>query len=258
MAHKIHRETIESDDNPPENIIIIEASMRKKKTKCSQLFHDTIIQNCGDSHIKTSYNKKIDPALNFYPGVPLMINSNENLDKIPPRGNGTLCIGKTIKLKRGRSLQWENYEGRKVFVANIDDCAEMTCAFPRKNNDEPEKIFKLTPEEDSAVISLQMHGNVVTIGGLKMKQFGVNNNIATTGHKLQGMSADQLIVSSWNYSFKNWMCVVLSRVRMLSGLYLCMPIDETRPFPVDDTLLVEESRLERMEGELMEHRRQNM
>ena len=78
---------------------------------------------------------------------------------------------------------------------------------------------------------------------------------ATTGHKLQGMSKDKLIVLSWNYSFKNWIYVVLSRVRTLSGLYLCQPIDETRPFPVDDKLLIEEERLERMEEELMEHRR---
>ena len=50
------------------------------------------------------------------------------------------------------------------------------------------------------------------------KQFGVKN-IATTGHQLQGMSKDQLIVSSWNYSSKNWIYyVVLSRVRTLSGL----------------------------------------
>lgn len=51
---------------------------------------------------------------------------------------------------------------------------------------------------------------------------------------------------------------VISRVRTLSGLYLCHPLDETRPFPIDDKLLVEESRLARMEEELMEHRRNNM
>ena len=187
-----------------------------------------------------------------------MINSIENLDQEPPRVNGTLCIGKKIKLKPGRSLRWKNYEGRKVFVANIDDCSEMICAFPRKNEEDPEKIFKLVPDEDSAIISLQMYGNKVTIGGIKMKQFGVNNNIATTGHKLQGMSKDQLVVSSWNYSSKNWIYVVLSRVRTLSGLYLCQPLDELRPFPIDDKLLVEESRLTRMEEELMEHRRNNM
>ena len=89
------------------------------------------------------------------------------------------------------------------------------------------------------------------------KQFGVKN-IATTAHQLQGMSKDQLIASSLNYSSKNWIYVVLSRVRTLSGLYLCQPLDELRPFPIDDKLLVEESRLTRMEEELMEHRRNNM
>ena len=147
---------VNEDGSPPDNIIIIEAAIRKKNTKCSQVFHDTVVQNCGDAHIKTSFSKCIDPALNFYPGVPLMINSNENLDKEPPRGNGTLCIGKKIILKSGRSLRWKNYEGRKVFVANIDDCSEMICAFPRKNEEDPEKIFKLVPDEDSAIISLQM------------------------------------------------------------------------------------------------------
>ena len=84
------------------------------------------------------------------------------------------------------------------------------------------------------------------------KQFGVKN-IATTGHQLQGMSKDQLVVSSWNYSSKNWIYVVLSRVtcRTLSGLYLFVPTsrwDETVPNR-RQKLLVEESRLARMEEE---------
>ena len=39
-------------------------------------------------------------------------------------------------------------------------------------------------------------GRKINIGGIKMKQFGVNSNIATTGNKLQGMTKNQLIVSS--------------------------------------------------------------
>ena len=66
------------------------------------------------------------------------------------------------------------------------------------------------------------------------------------------------VVLDQNYSSKNWIYVVLSRVRTLSGLYLCQPLDEMRPFPIDDKLLVEESRLAGMEEELMEHRRNNM
>jgi hypothetical protein len=63
-----------------------------------------------------------------------------------------------------------------------------------------------------------------------MKQIPANSNDATTGHKLQGMSKDVVIVSSWPTGglagmFKNWEYVVLSRVQTLSGLYLVKPID---------------------------------
>ena len=50
-------------------------------------------------------------------------------------------------------------------------------------------------------------------------QFPVNSSDAITGHKLQGLTKDNLIVYSWNKS-TGWIYVVLSRVRTLSGLYL--------------------------------------
>jgi hypothetical protein len=64
----------------------------------------------------------------------------------------------------------------------------------------------------------------------KMNQIPANSNDGTTGHKLQGMSKDVIIVSSWptgglSKKFENWEYVVLSRVRTLSGLYLVDPID---------------------------------
>jgi hypothetical protein len=63
-----------------------------------------------------------------------------------------------------------------------------------------------------------------------MKQILENSNDATTNHKLQGMSKDAVIVSSWPTGglaamFKNWEYVVLSYVQTLSGLYLVKPID---------------------------------
>ena len=75
---------------------------------------------------------------------------------------------------------------------------------------------------------------------MKAKQFGVNTNFATTYHKMQvrlgrrwiwyflmshksmatqGVTADKLVVSSWNYSLKNGVYIVLSRVTRLSGLF---------------------------------------
>ena len=63
-----------------------------------------------------------------------------------------------------------------------------------------------------------------------MKQIPASSNDATTGHKLQGMLKDVLIVSSWPTGglaamFKNWEYVVLSWVWTLSGLFLVKPID---------------------------------
>ena len=58
---------------------------------------------------------------------------------------------------------------------------------------------------------------------VKMLQLPVNMNDATTGHKLQGMSKDKLIVPSWTM-VPNWIYVVLSRVRSLKGLFLLKPI----------------------------------
>ena len=69
----------------------------------------------------------------------------------------------------------------------------------------------------------------------RMTQIPVNVNDATTGHKLQGMSKDVMIVTSWpkgglSALFKNWEYVVLSRVRTLEGLYLFEPIDLEKSF----------------------------
>ena len=63
-----------------------------------------------------------------------------------------------------------------------------------------------------------------------MKQIPANSNDATTGHKLQGMSKDVIVITSWPTKglaamFKNWEYVFLSQVCTLSGLYLVEPID---------------------------------
>jgi hypothetical protein len=63
-----------------------------------------------------------------------------------------------------------------------------------------------------------------------MKQIPTNSIDAPTGHKLQGISKDVIVITSWPTGglaamFKNWEYVILSQVRTLSGLYLVEPID---------------------------------
>jgi hypothetical protein len=55
---------------------------------------------------------------------------------------------------------------------------------------------------------------------VKLLQLPVNLNDATTGHKLQGMTKQNLIVRSWCYT-SGWIYTVLSRVRTLNGICLC-------------------------------------
>jgi len=70
-----------------------------------------------------------------------------------------------------------------------------------------------------------------------MTQFPVNCNDATTGHKLQGMSKDVVIITSWPRGFfKNWEYVVLSRVRTHEGLYLFQKICMDKDFSPSEEL----------------------
>ena len=81
-----------------------------------------------------------------------------------------------------------------------------------------------------------------------MTHFPVNSNIATTGHKLQGQTKMHVIVTSWNYGFKNWIYVVLSRVKTLKGLLLVNKLnDDLTKYQISDELKREEERLDELD-----------
>ena len=75
--------------------------------------------------------------------------------------------------------------------------------------------FKAKIKVGDAKIKADMSGN----------QFPIISNSATTGHKLQGCSLDELLVNAWEYK-NNWAYVVLSRVRTMAGLYLQEALSE--------------------------------
>ena len=99
--------------------------------------------------------------------------------------------------------------------------------------------FKLEPESFSIKVSLKEYDTSITTKyQCKMKKNPANISDATTGHKLQGMSKDVIIVASWptKSMFRNWEYVVLSHVQTLSGLYLIKPIDINKSFQPSDEL----------------------
>ena len=79
--------------------------------------------------------------------------------------------------------------------------------------------FNLKADKDTTIITM-MVAKMKHKVKVKVVQFGDNSNKATTGHKLQGVSLNQMVVRSWNYSTPNWIYIVLSRVRALEGLFL--------------------------------------
>ena len=92
-----------------------------------------------------------------------------------------------------------------------------------------------------------------------MKQIPANSNDATTGHKLQGMSKDAIIVLSWPTGnlasmFKNWEFVVLSLVQTLSELYLVTPIDMDKSFQPSPQLTSYMDKIRKFEKDMLEKR----
>jgi hypothetical protein len=83
--------------------------------------------------------------------------------------------------------------------------------------------------------------------------FPVYNDLAITGHKLQGMIKKFLIVSSINYNTANRIYVVLSRVTSLVGLFRMQPLKPNfNPKPT--TLLQQEWMFQRhLEKETLLH-----
>ena len=95
--------------------------------------------------------------------------------------------------------------------------------------------------------------------GVVISQLPVNLNDATTGHKLQGMSKDQLIMVSWSF-MQNWTYVVLSCVRTLGGLYLLRPLTNNclDKIVVPKDLERFEDRMYALEAAMLAIRKRNM
>ena len=78
-------------DRIPSNVAILEGTMYHSETKkeLGRKFSKFLINNYGDADVNSSDgNHRIDPALKFYSGIPLMINHNRDLVKTG-RVNGT-------------------------------------------------------------------------------------------------------------------------------------------------------------------------
>ena len=114
-----------------------------------------------------------------------MINNNDDIKE--GRGNGTRCIGLSVHLKKDSNVGYSNVDGRLVHTVSVLDLEYMICKTIVEDKNERAKRFKLFPKKYTATLKMKIN-KIQHKVGVKIIQFGVNSNKATTGHKLQGVS----------------------------------------------------------------------
>lgn len=139
-----------------------------------------------------------------------------------------------VKTRLDKGDYDNNNDKHKKDLTKLD---QLTNALHTENK---KHRFTLQPKTYSTSVKVKPHQFAKTNMKFKcrMTQLPVNLNDATTGHKLQGMSKDAIIITSWPKGglFRNWEYVVLSRVRTLSGLYLFKEIDMNKSFKPSEEL----------------------
>jgi hypothetical protein len=198
-----------------------------------------IWSQCKDTDITTGgkqSKKYVDPFLKLYKHIPLMYT--ENTDVPNGEANGTLCYLVKVQLHKETTendFQLINIDGFWVRTIDASKVDYLLCQF-----DGTEKQFKVRAQINQCTINMPIE----LISGIKKKhpltaiinRFPVLTNHATTGHKLQGQTKENLFISAWFYG-KNWPYVVLSRVKQLCGLFLRTEIDPQHDFSLDPRLV---------------------
>ena len=178
-------------------------------------FHNWKIfwENCGEDDIKfpKECNGRMHPLLKLYKGCQLMLVFNNIVRH--GEANGTTVTLISICLT-------PNIVPIHIIISKLPAktiYATQVVSIVLKHNN-PKIIpntFQLEPIEfciTTRILKpklLQMKEDDCEMVKMKAKQLPVISNQATTGHKLQGASINQLFVNNWNYS-TNWPYVVLS------------------------------------------------
>ena len=213
----------------PEETIMIKGNFMDLKTDESKsaAYHKMVHSKCGDDNVQCGNKQniiRVDPCLKLFKGCPIMVSTNDNKNLGAVKGTTAKFLG--VKLKRGKSPKVEIWNGYKVHTVEANDVQFILCEHTKKSVNEPSRTFKLPPKIFHVTVKFPIgtSNKFLNLEKSRILMFPVNNDLATTGHKLQGMTKKFLIVSSINYNTANWIYVVLSRVTSLDGLFLMQPL----------------------------------
>jgi hypothetical protein len=198
------------------DILLLKGIVTKQGKDVGEDFHKVLWAFCGDDNLSVGTHTKVDPCLKLIKGSPIMINKNIDRKTNVVKGVNGHFISVTFKV--GCKAHIENYYGYKVYAAYITDIDFVSILSTITSN-----VVKVRPEMHSPTIKLPSRNQTNVLKGYQIMQVPFNLSLAITGHKLQGMTLDMLILSEINLK-SNWLYVLLSRVTTLQGLYLLKPL----------------------------------
>ena len=204
--------------------LIVLANKLEAKTSHGTFHNQKIFwDNCGGDDIKfpKEHNGRMDPLLKLYKGCQLILVFNNNVRHGEANGTTVTLISICLKL---------NIIPIQILISKLPVKAvyasQVVSIVLKHNNPKilPNTFqLKLIEFRITARILklklLQMKEDDRKMVKMKATQLPVISNQATTGHKLQGASINQLFVNNWNYT-TNWTYIVLSRLQSSKGLYL--------------------------------------
>lgn len=216
--------------------------------------------------MKRGRGKCVDPALCLYYGARFIcITDNKALSETVPRGNGTMCRFRSVKVKENAvSLRTRKFHGRKVTTINANDVEYIECEVidntshikkmkrdlqtamqhpdcnqehihrlqQKIKSERDKKVFHMTAKHSGTLVKCRMNKNTPPLKfKTMMSQFPINLADAVTGHKLQGRTLEKIIITGWGLNcWRNWEYTVLSRVKSRQGLFLLEELDLNKSY----------------------------
>ena len=181
-------------------------------------FHNWKIfwENCGEDDIKfpRECNGRMDPLLKLYKGCQLMLVFNNNV-RCREANRTTVTL---ISICLEPNIVPIQIIISKLPVKVIYASQVVSIVLKHNNPKITPSMFQLEPIEfhiTARILKpklLQMKEDECDLVKMKATLLPVISNQATTRHKLQGASINQLFVNNWKYT-TNWPYVVLSQLR---------------------------------------------
>ena len=154
-----------------------------------------------------------------------------NADVESKLANGTCATVEQVIILPGESFMPIKLESG-VKVKACFACQAEAVVLRHLKEDISPNLFTMKCETHSLTANWPMPAGLRTSNRqtehmkMKLNQIPFVSNTAATGHKLQGKTVSAILAHELSCRFTNWVCVVLSRVTTMAGVYLRQALSE--------------------------------